>query len=85
MTNVLLLNGKYFHEKFFKSAINNNSEELEELRKEINEYYSNIPNFNIKKFSNDLFEYPNFKKEGKFEDLKFNDNLENINSNCNII
>ena len=72
--NVLLLNGLDFHTKFFKAVINNDLDSLNQLRNEINNYYSNIPNFYLGEFSQDLFEFPNFKGDGSFEDLRFNNN-----------
>ena len=72
--NVLLLNGLDFHTKFFKAVINNDLDSLNQLRNKINNYYSNIPNFYLGEFSQDLFEFPNFKGSGSFEDLRFNNN-----------
>jgi hypothetical protein len=82
MENVLLINGTDFHIKFFKSAIYNDINSLKQLKQEIINYYNDIPDFKFTKFSNDLFSFPNFKEEGKFEDLKFEMNP--IESSCNL-
>ena len=71
MENVLLINGTDFHIKFFKSAIYNDINSLNQLKQEIINYYNDIPDFKFREFSNDIFIFPNFKEEGKFEDLKF--------------
>ena len=71
MENVLLLNGVEFHKRFLKGIINNDKKLLNELRKDIIEHYKDINNFNLMEFDNDLFKFPNFKAEGKFEDLHF--------------
>jgi hypothetical protein len=46
---------------------------LNQLKNEIINYYSYIPNFNLKEFDRDLFNFPNFKAEGYFKDLIFDD------------
>ena len=78
MKNVILLNGEDFHIKFFKSAINEDINLLNQLRIEIINYYKSISNFKLKEFNKDLFNFPNFKNEGKFEDLKFTSDYCNI-------
>ena len=78
MKNVILLNGEDFHIKFFKSAINEDINLLNQLRIEIINYYKSISNFKLKEFNKDLFNFPNFKNGGKFEDLKF------TSDSCNI-
>ena len=46
----------------------------EELRKEIIQYYQEeIPGFNLNKYTDNLFYFPNFKKDGDFGELFFND------------
>ena len=60
----------------------------DQLRQEIiNFYSSNIPNFNLSEPTDDLFNFPNFKEEGTFQDLNFelNDiNADIHNSQLNI-
>ena len=73
MPNTLLLNGLDFHKKFFKGVMNNDLNLLNQLKNEIINYYSNIPNFYLNEFDRDLFNFPNFKSEGRFQDLIFDD------------
>jgi hypothetical protein len=74
MENVLLLNGQDFHEKFFDCVKRNDAELYEELRKEIIQYYQEeIPDFNLSESTYNLFNFPNFKKDGDFGELYFND------------
>ena len=72
MKNVLILNGIDFHTKFLRAIINQNFESLQNLRNEIIESYSNINGFGLRELSRDLFNFPKFKSEGRFEDLDFN-------------
>ena len=73
MPNTLLLNGLDFHKKFFRSIMNNDLKLLNLLKKEIINYYSEIPDFNLNEFNEEIFYFPNFKEEGEFEDLIFDD------------
>ena len=72
MKNVLILNGIDFHTKFLRAIINQNFESLQDLRNEIIEYYSNINGFGLRELTRDLFNFPKFKREGRFEELDFN-------------
>ena len=74
MENVLLLNGMDFHIKFFNCIKMNDQSKYEELREEIIDHYKNkekISDFNLSESSENLFNFPNFKNEGIFEDLNF--------------
>ena len=74
MENVLLLNGQIFHEKFFDCVKRNDARLYEELRKEIIQHYqAEIPGFNLNKSTDNLFNFPNFKKSGDFSELFFDD------------
>ena len=77
MKNVLILNGIDFHEKFFKSVINNDINSLNNLRKEIIDFYSkDIEDFSLKEFNKDLFNFGSFINDnGKFKDLDFKDSI----------
>ena len=76
MSNVLILNGMDFHEKFFKCIINNDKDLFVELKNEIINYYNDIPDFNLIEDIQNLFNFPNFKSSGSFGDLTFKeDNL----------
>ena len=84
MPNVLLLNGIYFHEKFFKCINKNDIRLYQELKNELNNYYhNNIYGFSINDSIEDLFNFPNFKKKGKFGELTFGLNDEINNNNIN--
>ena len=72
LNNVLILNGIDFHKKFFRCIINNDTNLFRQLKNEIIQYYNDIPGFQLKENINKLFHFPNFKKNGKFEDLSFN-------------
>ena len=72
MKNVLILNGIDFHKKFLTAVINQNFESLQNLRNEIIECYSNINGFGLRELTRDLFNFPKFKREGRFEELDFN-------------
>ena len=76
MNNVLILNGIDFHEKFFKSIINNDTNLIQNLKNEIIDNYKNIYDFNLNINTQDLFYFPNFKNSGHFGELTFNYNLE---------
>ncbi len=82
MKNVLILNGIDFHKKFLRAVINQNFESLNNLRNEIIECYSDINNFGLRELTRDLFNFPNFKSEGLFEELDFS--KRNEESSCNI-
>ena len=73
MPNTLLLNGLDFHKKFFKGVMNNDLNLLNQLKNEIINYYSKISHFNLYEFDQEIFYFPNFKEEGKFKDLIFDD------------
>ena len=71
MKNVLILNGIDFHKTFLRAVINQNFESLQNLRNEIIECYSNINGFELRELTHDLFNFPKFKSEGRFEELDF--------------
>ena len=89
MENTLLLNGIDYHEKFFKSIINNNIDNLRNLKNEIiNKYSNKIENFNLREFNDDILKYPKFKARGSFGDLTNiinRTNNENRETSCKII
>ena len=82
MKNVLILNGIDFHKKFLRAAINHDFESLQNLRNEIIECYSNINGFGLRELTRDLFNFPKFKSEGRFEELDFDQR--NEESSCHI-
>ena len=82
MKNVLILNGIDFHKKFLRAVINQNFESLQNLRNEIIECYSNINGFELRELTRDLFNFPKFKSEGRFEELDFGQR--NEESSCYI-
>ncbi len=70
--NTLISNKKEFHERFIKSIITFNLNEIIELKKDIENYYGkNYPDFKLNNFDFSLPIYPHFKKGGEFSDLKF--------------
>ena len=71
LSNILILNGISFHERFFKCIKEKNIDQLKLLRRDIINKYSDIPSFNLKEFDGDLFNFVNFKNEGSFGDLIF--------------
>ena len=71
MENVLILNGSDFHEKFFKFIIKKDADLFYELKNEIINFYNNMPGFYFTENREELFNFPNFKNGGKFEDLNF--------------
>ena len=72
MENVLILNGLDFHEKFFNCIKMNDKDLYNQLRGDIINYYSSdINEFDLKEATDDLFNFPNFKNSGGFEDLNF--------------
>ena len=83
MENVLLLNGTYFHEKFFNCIKYNDVNIYKRLREEIIEYYSNINDFNLSEPTNNLFIFPKFKNIGHFSKLNFGSNDDDLNDNNN--
>ena len=75
MENTIVLNGIEYHEKFFKSIMNNSIEELKNLREEIIKDFSiSIPNFSFRELNENVLHFPNFKNEGQLG------NLTNINN-----
>ena len=72
-TNILLLNGIYYHQKFLKYCINNDLNGLNELRKEINNACKILPDFEIKKLGKDALKFPRFSKTGLYKDLNLVD------------
>ena len=72
MNNVLILNGIEFHEKFFKCIISNDINLIYQLKNEIIDKYKDIYDFNLNVNAQDLFYFPNFKNNGKFDELTFN-------------
>ena len=89
MENTLLLNGIDYHEKFFKSIINNNIDGLQKLKDEIiNKYKREIENFSLREFNDNILKYPKFKAKGSFGDLTNvinRTNNENRENSCKII
>ena len=70
--NTLISNKKEFHERFIKSIITFNLNEIIELKKDIENYYGkNYPDFKLNNFDFSLPIYPHFKNFGEFLDLKF--------------
>ena len=75
MENTIVLNGIEYHEKFFKSIMNNSIEDLKNLREEIiKDFSKTIPNFSLRELNENALHFPNFKNEGQFG------NLTNINN-----
>ena len=83
MENVLLLNGAYFHEKFFNCIKYNDVNIYKELREEIINHYSNINNFILAEPTVNLFIFPKFKNRGHFHKLDFGSNDDDPNYNDN--
>ena len=67
MNNVLVLNGFDLHQKFFKCIKLKDKNLYYQLKEEINKIY----NSNLQDYTEDLFNFPNFKNEGHFSDLNF--------------
>jgi len=91
MENVLL-NSRYCDcmKDFLKIVCNENLNEMKKLQKTIEKKYQELDkSFQFKEVSENAFQFPKFKQEGKFEDLNFTDNTEkkssNNDSNCLII
>ena len=76
MNNVLILNGIELHQKFFECIINNDINLIQNLKNEIIDKYKDIYDFNLNINSQELFNFPNFKKDGNFDELTFNYKLE---------
>ena len=73
MKNAFILNGLDFHYKFIRAIMKNQIGALNSLRNEIINHYTPIyPNFALKEFNRDLLNFPNFKGEGRYDDLTFN-------------
>ena len=53
--------------------MNNDLNLLNQLKNEIINYYSKISDFNLNEFDQEIFYFPNFKEEGKFNHLIFDD------------
>ena len=86
MDNVLILNDMNFHEKFLDCIKYNDKNKYNQLRNEIVKYYKqNIDHFELSESTSDLFEFPKFKNEGYFENLKFGINYNEADLNVNII
>ena len=69
--NVILLDDINFHEKFFKCLKTYNLDILRRLEYEINQKYSHSSPFYLKEFDDKLFDFPLFKLDGSFDELKF--------------
>ena len=69
--NVILLDDKNFHEKFFKCLNTYDLDMLKRLEYEINQENSHLSPFYLKEFDDKLFDFPLFKSEGSFDELKF--------------
>ena len=85
LNNVLILNGMDFHIKFFECVKYKDINKYNQLRNELINYYKNeITDFNLNEPTDDLFNYPKFLNEGKFEQLQFglnnNENYLRINN-----
>ena len=73
MKNTLVLNGIDLHYKFIKAIMRNEIEALYNLRSEIINIYSLMyPGFELKRFNGNFLNFPNFKNEGRYDDLTFN-------------
>ena len=84
MKNTILLNGIEYHEKFINSIMKNSINDLKDLRNEIiKNYRKDIKGFNLKEFDQNLLNFPNFKNEGNFGELRFN--IGRNNNSCQII
>jgi surface protein len=70
MENVLILNGINLHKKFINCIIKKDKNLYTQLKEEINEQY----NSNLNDYTENLFNYPNFKSDGSFRDLTFDSN-----------
>ena len=72
MRNTLISNRKDFHERFIRNITSFNFEGIIKLKKDIENYYGQkSSDFKLNNFDSSLPEYPNFKNEGKYIDLKF--------------
>ena len=71
--NTLISNREDFHERFIKSVILFDVEELEDLKDDIEDYYGKMYKCNLKfkDFDSDILKYPHFKNNGNFSDLEF--------------
>ena len=74
MENVLILKGLDFHKKFFKCVKYNDESLYNELCREMNNTYNYISNFHLNECTNNLFNFNQFKEEGSFMDLEFDNN-----------
>ena len=84
MKNSFLLNGIDFHYKFIKAIMKNEIRALNNLRNEIINHYTPLyPNFELKEFNTDLLRFPKFKRQGRYDDLKFNEL--DVNKKCIIL
>jgi hypothetical protein len=74
MENTLLLNDIDFHYKFIKAIMQNNEDSLNNLKNEIINYYTpQFPDFGLGEFNLDLLKFPNFKREGNYDQLSLNE------------
>ena len=71
--NTLISNKEDFHERFIKSVILFDLEELKELKADIEDYYGVKYECRIKfkDFDSDILKYPHFKNKGNFSDIIF--------------
>ena len=69
--NTLISNREDFHERFIKSVILFDLEELKDLKEDIEEYYGTKYKIKLKfqDFDSDILKYPHYKNEGKFTDI----------------
>ena len=79
MENVLILKGLDFHKKFFKCIKYNNKSLYNELCREMNNKFNYISNFHLNECTSNLFNFKQFKKEGSFGNLEFDNNDEFYN------
>ena len=71
MENTILLNGIEYHEKFLNAVVRKDIKLLGDLRNEIiNEYKKSIKDFSLKELNQYCLEFPNYKKEGSFNNLE---------------
>lgn len=69
--NTILLNGIEYHEKFLNAVMREDIKLLGDLRNEIiNEYKKSIKDFSLKELNQYCLEFPNYKKDGLFNNLE---------------
>jgi len=88
MNNTLLLNGIYFHSKFFQTIMRNQENQREELRRlrieVINYYSSRYQGYELREFNENILNFRNFRNDGNYADLTFNRVSDDRNKLCRI-